>query len=283
MNWGHNNTVQFPAYVGGYGHVGTLVGTAGYDSHAEEAWSMAQGYGSPNIVIAMIDTGVDYNHIDLAANCVAGYDYGVGDNNPMDDSADPGHGTATAGIAAARANNGIGVTGIAGGCSIMPLKVAAADGSMSYVAVANAVTYAKDNGADVISMSLGGGSSYTALNDALTAAYNAGIPIFVAAGNTASGGTTQATLQYPANQTPVISVGASSPSGQRKSLTSSDEQTWWQPTMAPPPNTDYSDITGPTILPTTAPNNRYEFWFTHSPPHLTWRDALRCSCRRIPL
>ena len=107
-NWGHNNTGQGP---GG--------GGSGWDSDAQLAWDQAQGYGSSSIIIAIIDTGVDTAHLDL--RLVTGYDYGDNDPNPMDDSSKPGHGTACAGVAAAKANNGIGVAGIAGGCSVMPL------------------------------------------------------------------------------------------------------------------------------------------------------------------
>mgnify|MGYP002683293852 CR=1 FL=1 len=65
----------------------------------------------------------------------------------MDNSAEPGHGTACSGISAAKANNSLGVTGIAGGCSVMPLKVANSDGEMYFTAIENALTYAADNNA----------------------------------------------------------------------------------------------------------------------------------------
>ncbi|MFO8145275.1 MAG: S8 family serine peptidase, partial [Candidatus Syntrophosphaera sp.] len=90
-NWGHNNTAQLPVYTGG-SHSGAGVGLVGFDSDAQLAWDQSQGYGSSDIVIAIIDTGVDITHPDL--RLVTGYDYGDGDNNPMDDSSDPGHGTA---------------------------------------------------------------------------------------------------------------------------------------------------------------------------------------------
>ena len=101
-NWGHNNTAQLPVYQGG-SHSGPGVGVIGFDSDAEIAWDSNQGYGDPDIIIGILDTGVDLNHPDLLL--VSGYDFGDNDDNPMDDSAEAGHGTCTSGIAAAKTNN----------------------------------------------------------------------------------------------------------------------------------------------------------------------------------
>ncbi|MCD4796275.1 MAG: S8 family serine peptidase, partial [Candidatus Cloacimonetes bacterium] len=151
--WGHDNTAQLHSYNSGSGsHTGPVVGTVGFDSHIEEAWDDAQGYGNSSIIIAIIDTGVDYNHVDLNNNCVSGWDYGDGDSDPMDDSDDEGHGTCCAGIAAAEVNNSIGVSGVAGNCSIMPLKIANSSGSLLSSAVINALTHCGDNDVDVASM-----------------------------------------------------------------------------------------------------------------------------------
>ena len=138
--WGHNNTAQMLDYCWGCGgHPnGSPVGTVGFDARAENAWDQSQGYGDPSIIIGIIDTGVDIDHPDLLL--VAGYDFGDNDSNPDDDSADPGHGTACAGVAAAIADNSLGVAGIAGGCSVMPLKIANSAGSMSFSAMQNAIS-----------------------------------------------------------------------------------------------------------------------------------------------
>lgn len=246
--WGHNNTGQLPVYQGG-SHSGPGVGTPGFDSRAQQAWDLPQGYGNPNIVIAIIDSGVDTAHEDL--RLVAGYDYGDNDSNPMDNSAEPGHGTACAGIAAAKANNSIGVAGIAGGCSVMPLKVANSAGSMLFSSINNAITHAADNGAHIISMSLGANTtpaSQPATETALLYARNNGVTSFAATANGNTG-----TVEYPANSQYVISVGAASPTGQRKSTTSSDGENWWGSNWGV--NTQDArnavDIMGPTILPTT--------------------------------
>ena len=256
-NWGHNNTGQFPSWqVSTYDYTGPAVGTPGWDTHAQEAWDF--GYGSSSVVIAIIDSGVDTAHPDLTL--VAGYDYGVGDSNPMDDATDAGHGTQAAGIAAAKANNNLGVIGSAGGCSIMPLKVADAAGGMSFPAIANAITHAADNGAKVISMSLGaqGMSSDTTVDPALTYANNKGVVIFASSGNYydpayISGNTVQNSIGYPSNNQYVISVGAAAPAGERKSYTSSDGVVYYGSCYgsATQDNRLAVDIMAPTELPST--------------------------------
>lgn len=247
--WGHNNTAQLPGYTS-YGHTGAGVGTVGFDSDAQLAWDLPQGYGSSSIIIAIIDSGVDTAHEDL--RLVSGYDYGDNDSNPMDDAPDAGHGTSCAGIAAAKANNGIGVAGIAGGCSVMPLKVANSNGELSFTFINNAITHAADNGAHIISMSFGaedmvqGDSPST--DAALEYAYSNNVTIFAATANENA-----SVMNYPSNHNKVISVGAASPSGERKSPSSSDGEDWWGSNYGVDTQDarDAVDIMGPTILPTT--------------------------------
>jgi len=269
-NWGHNNTAQLPKYVGGSGHTGAGVGTVGWDSDAQLAWDQAQGYGSASIIIAIIDTGVDTTHQDL--RLVTGYDFGDNDPDPMDDSEDPGHGTACAGVAAAKANNGIGVAGIAGGCSVMPLKVANSNGDLGFTAITNAITHAADNGARVISLSLGaeggtGEGDIPSTDYALEYAYSEGVVIFAATANSNA-----SAIAYPSNHNKVISVGASSPTGQRKSPSSSDGENWWGSNYGIDIQDHQGsvDIMAPTILPTTDitgtgngydPDSNYYMWF----------------------
>jgi serine protease len=114
-------------------------------------------------------------------------------------------------VAAARTNS-LGTAGIAAGCSIMPLKVANSSGTMSFSSIQNALMFAADNGADVISMSLGAAiSSDPATDNAITYAHNAGCVILAATGNE-----NRSTISYPAIHSLVIGVGAASPCGQRK-------------------------------------------------------------------
>ena len=262
-HWGHNNTAQMISYDWAtYTHTGPTVGTVGFDANAESAWETT--YGSSNVVIAIVDSGVDIYHEDL--NCMTGYDFGDNDTNPMDDSRSAGHGTCCAGIAAAVANNGTGIVGIAGGATIMPLKVADRRGSMYFSAITNAIYYAADNGADVISMSLSAAISSDAATDAaILYAYNAGCVILAATSNY-----NLSTVNYPANNQYVVAVGAASPCGERKR--SSSLLTELNPGVAADPNgytcdgerwwgSNYGtttqdgpgsvDIIAPTILPTT--------------------------------
>ncbi|RJP94100.1 MAG: PKD domain-containing protein, partial [Desulfobacteraceae bacterium] len=264
--WGHHNTGQLKSYCwncGGHPS-GTAVGTPGFDGNVETAWTALGGYGDPNIVIAIVDTGVDIDHPDLTL--VTGYDYGDNDANPDDNSADPGHGTACAGVAAATANNGIGTAGVAGGCSIMPLKVANSDGTMYFSAIQNALYYAADNGADVVSMSLGAALSSDAATDtAIAYAHNAGVTILAATGNENA-----SAISYPANNPYVIAVGAANPcDGRKRSSSNSSEvnsgvstdpngytcdgERWWGSNYGPstPDANNAVDILAPTILPTT--------------------------------
>lgn len=266
-NWGHNNTAQLPKYVSG-SHSGAGVGTIGFDSHAQLAWDQSQGYGSASVVIAIIDTGVDTAHPDL--RLVTGYDYGDNDSNPMDDSADPGHGTACSGVAAGIANNGIGVTGVAGGCSVMPLKIASSDGSLGFTAIENALIHAGDNNVDVASMSFGaeGGTAEgdsPSTDAALEYAYSHGVTLLAATANSNA-----STMAYPSNHNKVISVGAASPTGQRKSTTSSDGENWWGSNYGVNTQDDKNavDIMAPTILPATditgsggSSTTDYSMWF----------------------
>jgi serine protease len=170
------------------------------------AWD--QSTGIPGVVVAVIDCGVAYETYgaftqapDLAGtHFVAGYDFVNNDTHPNDDCA---HGTHVTGTIAQTTNNSLGVAGIAFNCSIMPVKVLDASGSGTYTAIVNGITFAADNGAEVINMSLGGASGSTALQNAVIYAYNAGVTIVCAAGNA---GTSAA--QYPASYTQCISVSA---------------------------------------------------------------------------
>ena len=240
--WGHDNTASNGP---GSGH------TVGFDSHAEEAWDDNQGYGSSSIILAIIDTGTDYNHVDLNDNCVAGYDYGDNDSDPMDDSSDEGHGTCCAGVAAGEVNNGIGVAGVAGDCSIMPLKIADSGGSLMFSYIDNAITHCGDNNVDVASMSFGADISQGAspsTDSAISYAYNNGVTMLAATANN-----DYSHIHFPANHEYVIAVGAASPCAERKSATSCDGQYYWGSNYGVDiqDNRAAVDVIAPTILPAT--------------------------------
>jgi PKD repeat protein len=265
-SWGHNNTGQLPGFDwdGTMDHTGPPVGTPGFDANAQAAWDAAQGFGSASVIIAIIDTGADLDHPDL--NLVAGYDFGDNDGNPEDDSADGGHGTCCSGIAAAKANNGVGACGIAPGCKVMPLKVVDSAGTMYFSAIQNALYYAADQGAQIVSMSFGAYIlSDPATDTAILYAYNAGCVLLATTGND----NRTIRIRYPAINANVIGVGAASPCGDRKRssrLTSElnagvypdpngytcDGERWWGSNYGPNfrDAAGAVDVIGPTILPT---------------------------------
>lgn len=176
--------------------------------HVDKAWKYLEDNGKDaggdsSVIVAVIDTGVDYNHIDLKQNIwinkletpgngidddkngyvddVYGWNFVGNNNDPMDDN---GHGTHVAGIIGA-ANNDIGVTGVAYNCKIMPIKAGNSSGYFNNSDIASAITYAYMNGADVINMSFGGTSVTMAVQEALEKAYSRSF-LVAAAGNDAS-------------------------------------------------------------------------------------------------
>ena len=165
---------------------------------APTAWAVSRG--ASTVVVAVLDTGVDPSQPDLEGAVVPGYDFVNKDADPMDDH---GHGTSVAGVIAARADNGLGGAGLCPRCSIMPVKVAAADGTASELNVASGITWAADHGARVINLSLGGTYGAT-VRAAVDYATSKGVVVVAAAGNNGS-----SDLFYPAADEGVLSVAAS--------------------------------------------------------------------------
>jgi Ca2+-binding RTX toxin-like protein len=184
----------------GLNNIGQSSGTSDADIDAPEAWDLQKG--SKNVVVAVIDSGVDYNHQDLAANIwrntgeiagdgidndgngykddVRGYDFINNDNDPVDDNS---HGTHVAGTIGAVGNNNIGVVGVSQNVSIIPLKSLGSNNSGSSDGIAKAINYAIQKGAKVINASLGGGSFHQLTKDAISDANKKGILFVAAAGN----------------------------------------------------------------------------------------------------
>lgn len=154
--------------------------------NTEAAWDIQTG--DPNVIVATLDTGIAYEDFDtfkqapdLAGTIfVAGYDFINDDFHPNDDH---GHGTHVAGTIAQNTNNGIGVAGIAFGCSIMPVKVISDEGRGSHFDIAQGIYFAANNGAKIINMSLGGEGNSISLRDAIGYAYAQGVTVVCAAGN----------------------------------------------------------------------------------------------------
>ena len=164
--------------------------------YSERAWESALGSGQ--IVVAVIDDGIDAQHPDLKGNIVKPFNVLTSNSKvPVGD-----HGTHVGGIIAASANNGIGVSGVAPGAKIMPVNVFR--GQLAYTSeIIRGIEYAVKNGADIINMSMGMEMYSKALNEAIQKAYKKGILIVAAAGNDGI-----YTVNYPAGYNNVISVGA---------------------------------------------------------------------------
>jgi hypothetical protein len=176
--------------------------------HAPQGWDISTG--SDAVTIAVLDSGVDLSHPDLAGKIVQGYDFVSNDNNPQDDY---GHGTHVAGIAAASSNNGLGIAGASWGANIMPVKVLNSTGTGSFISVASGVVWATDHGAQVINMSLGGVNFSQTMEDAITYAASRGV--FMAA---ASGNSNANIVLYPARSSQVMAVAATDANNQRASF-----------------------------------------------------------------
>ena len=167
-----------------------------------QAWDIMK---SANVVVAVIDTGVSFTHPDLQGIFVQGYDFVDRDYDPTDPARDASHGTHVIGTIAALTNNGLGVAGVnwgGYGIKIMPIRVLGADGSGTLDNVAAGIRWAVDNGAKIVSMSLGG-SDARVLMDAVKYAYSKNVTLVCAAGNE-----NRSSLSYPAAYVETIAVGA---------------------------------------------------------------------------
>ncbi len=207
-------------------NTGQSGGTPNVDINAPEAWEITMG--DPNIVVAVLDSGVDLNHPDLIGNLVHGYDFCDDDDAPnptLGESAGNAHGTGCAGLIAEEANNGIGVAGVAPRCKIMPIRVLRVNkqDSEEWVTdaiLAEAIVWAARNGADILSISWGALSdSVVSITHEATISVTSpngigrsgkGCVVLAAAGNTSDD-----IVLYPAAFPEVIAVGATDDNDQR--------------------------------------------------------------------
>ncbi len=166
---------------------------------SQGATTVTPGQGGAGARVAVLDTGIDCGHEDLAGGCVYGANFS-GAAQPFDDH---GHGTHVAGIIGARAN-GVGTIGVAPESTVYAVKVLAANGSGALSWVAAGIDWAVANGMDVVNMSLSASVTSQALNDAVAAAQAAGVVVVAAAGNTGCCNT----VGYPAKLPGVLAVGA---------------------------------------------------------------------------
>jgi serine protease len=179
--------------------------------NAASAWNLSQGVG---VKVALLDTGcayADYQEYRLAPDLAAvqitpGWDFINNDGYPNDDN---GHGTHVASTLVSAANDGVGVAGVAPGCTIMPIKVLDTTANGSYEAIAGGIRYAADQGAQIINLSLNGTKPASILAEAVQYATAKGCFLVAAAGNEGQYG-----VGYPARYSPCIAVGATRFDGQ---------------------------------------------------------------------
>lgn len=221
------NDPRFPE-MWGLRNTGQSGGLAGADIRAAGAWDIQRG--NPQLKVAVIDTGVSYNHVDLNPNIwvnpgeipnngidddgngriddIHGYDFVNNDGNPADDH---GHGTHCSGTIGAAGNNGIGVTGICWNVTLIAVKAFNASGQGSITNAVLAIDYARQNGAKIMSNSYAFNVQSAILMEAIRRARNAGIVFVAGAGN--NGQNSDITPLFPAGFSPlldnVIAVGAS--------------------------------------------------------------------------
>ncbi len=194
-------------------NTGQSGGTPGADIDVLRAWAVTTG--DPNVIVAVQDMGVTLDHPDLVGNLVEGYDFFEDDTEPWPESDAgflEGHGTACAGLVGAVGNNGIGVTGVAWGCGIMPIRVMTWMQSVSEAEMAEAIRWSAIAGADVMSYSWGYSTPRPMIQSAIQDIVRPGgigrdgkgCIVFVAAGNSGDLIPEADTAAYPE----VIAVGA---------------------------------------------------------------------------
>ncbi|MDX6197009.1 MAG: hypothetical protein QOJ79_160 [Actinomycetota bacterium] len=205
---------------------------------ATSAWATGDGSGQ---VVAVVDTGIDATHPDLAGAVLPGTDIvdagGDGRTDPN------GHGTHVAGIVGALAGNGIGGAGLAAGARLLPVRVMAADGTGWDSDAATGVVWAADHGATVVNLSFGGPERSSVMDQAVQYALSRGVSVVVAAGNEGAAGDP---VEWPAASPGVIAVGAVDQAGVRPGWSSTGSHL---AVVAP----------GVAIL-STVPGGGYESW-----------------------
>lgn len=197
-------------------------------TQAQQAWAIQTG--APNIKIAILDEGVDTRHPDLR-NAIVGTFDAMDDDAFQDPNAWDGHGTACAGLAAAHANNAVGIRGVAGGCSILAVRIAhsRAQGGpwvTSNEQIARAISWSWQAGADVLSNSWGGGLPSNDITEEFERARRngrngKGCVVVIAAGNQFG------PVSFPGTLANVLTVAASNEYDEAKTPTSRDGESWW--------------------------------------------------------
>ena len=185
----------------------------------DQAWNLT--HGSSSVKVAVLDTGIDQDHPDLSSKVEQWVNFSS--SSSADDYF--GHGTHTAGIVSAVTNNQIGVAGTGYDIKLLSVKVLGDDGSGSWWGVSEGIRWAVDNGAKVISMSLGDEASSDSLEQAVNYAWSQGVVVVASAGNCGAGCDTDGDgdidlinpIEYPAYYENVIAVAATGPNDEKAS------------------------------------------------------------------
>ncbi|MDO3678186.1 S8 family peptidase [Paenibacillus ehimensis] len=218
----------------------------------EAGWNVSKG--STDVVVAVVDTGVDLNHSDLRDHLISGFNAIQPGARPADDV---GHGTHVAGVIGALVNNNLGVAGMSWYNRIMPVKVLDSSGAGSTYAVAQGIIWATDHGAKVINMSLGNYADAQFLHDAIKYAYDRDVVLIAASGNDNTN-----RPGYPAAYPEVLGVAAVDARKQKAAFSNYG---------------DYIGVTAPGVnIASTYPNNQYAALSGTSmaSPHVTALAAL---------
>ncbi len=249
--WAHRNTGQTVTSATKDPTLSSTVnGYPDADVDADLAWDVLLAHGLPaggsrDILVALLDSGVDLDHPDLDDNLISsGVDFSPDNGSDANDV--QGHGTSTSGIVAAEGNNGIGVAGIAYHTQILPVKIFTTWGMAEDAQIAEAFDYAWQNGADVISNSWSGSSPNQVIDDAIHRAKTQGrggkgCVVVFSSGNAGKG-----EVSYPGYLTDVIAVGASNMFDEKKNSGSQDLQRSWGGNYG-----SALDLVAPTIVYTT--------------------------------
>lgn len=176
-------------------------------------WKTTEG---ESVVVAVIDTGCDLNHQDLAENLLDGINFIDRNKSPQDDN---GHGTHVSGTIAA-INNSRGIVGVAPKAKILPIKALDKNGSGGIRPIIDGIIWAADAGVDFITMSLGSPNRSIDLEQAIDYADRAGVVVFCAAGNSGE----NAEIMYPARYSKTISIGAVDENLNRTDFTCSGDE-----------------------------------------------------------
>lgn len=231
-------------------------GSSRFDINIEPAWEITEG--SSDIVVAVLDNGVSLTHPDLAANVIYGYDCVLSVHGGAPNTSDDTHGTPVAGIIAAVKDNGVGISGVAPGCRILPVRVGKGRSIYTTSAISG-LNWAVNHGADVINCSWGSTAPnsllHNAVNEAATQGRDGkGCVVVCSSGNTNGGDNGKVT--YPGCLDYVMAVGAISYNGKRKNLSTPDGGDWSS-------NYDYTlDVMAPGVfIPATDVSGNYDFSF----------------------